>query len=238
VARPPGYRPPGWRPPYTRPPYYRPPYYRPPYYRPPDPRWGNYYYNPNWGWYFTAALVGSTLIYAATLPEDKECEKVRSEGETLYSCDGVLYRATSYKDQQVYEIVSDPEPQATQAPAEPDSVIGLSLTQPMTRGAAVRDLQNRLSGAGYDVGGVDGVFGSGTRDALEWFQYDNGLEVNGIVDVPTAGALGFRPAGQGMPQGAVAPQPATQSAAPAGSPAPTDAVPLPDGIPIPAEGGQ
>lgn len=81
--------------------------------------------------------------------------------------------------------------------SEPASVIGLSLTDPLTRGEIVRDLQNRLVGAGYDVGTVDGVYGSGTANAVEWFQYDNELEVTGAIDAPTAEALGFRPQGSG-----------------------------------------
>ena len=121
------------------------------------------------------------------MPDDKECEKIQDGGETLYLCDGVLYRATYYKDEQVYEIASD-APGETTSPA---SVIGLSLTDPMTSGDVVRDLQNRLVGAGYDVGGVDGVYGSGTMAAVEWYQYDNGLEVTGIVDEATANLLGF-----------------------------------------------
>lgn len=46
---------------------------------------------------------------------------------------------------------------------------------------AVRDLQRRLSGAGFDVGDDDsGTFGSGTRDALLAFQVARGLRVDGI----------------------------------------------------------
>lgn len=203
--RPPGGRPPGYRPPHSRPPGYRPPAYRPPYYRPPHPHWGNYYYNDNWGWFFTAALVGSTLVYVANLPEDQDCEKVQSGSETLYSCDGTLYRPTYYEGEKVYEIASDP-PGAT--PTQPQSVIGLSLTDPMMRGEIVRDLQNRLVAQGYDVGGVDGVFGSGTEAALQWLQYDNGLEATGVVDADTARLLGYGPA-DGVPD---APPPADQPA--------------------------
>lgn len=205
-SRPPGHRPPpGYRPPHGRPPGYRPPPYRPPYYRPPHPAWGPYYYNPSWGWFFTAALVGSTLVYVNDLPDDKECQKVNDGGETLYNCDGTLYRSTYYKDEKVYEIASDaPEESA----AGPTSVVGLALTEPMTRGEVVRDLQNRLVAAGYDVGGVDGVFGSGTEAALQWLQYDNGLDATGFVDAETARLLGYGPA-DGVPD---APPPSEQPA--------------------------
>ncbi|WP_171021681.1 peptidoglycan-binding domain-containing protein [Parasedimentitalea maritima] len=121
------------------------------------------------------------------MPSDQECQKVTENGETLYLCDGVLYRSTFYEDEKVYEIVSDP-------PAEegaPQSVVGMGLTDPLTRGDTVRELQNRLVGAGYDVGGVDGVFGGGTETAVMWLQYDNGLESTGLIDPPTAQLLGY-----------------------------------------------
>ena len=133
-------------------------------------------------------MAGSTLVYVTSLPSDKNCQKVTENGETLYLCDGVLYRATYHDDQQVYEIVSDPEEEAN---AEPQTVIGLALTSPMTRGQVVRDLQNQLVAAGYDVGAVDGVFGSATENAILWLQYDNGLEQSGYVDRDTAELLGF-----------------------------------------------
>ncbi|WP_406644664.1 peptidoglycan-binding protein [Aliisedimentitalea scapharcae] len=206
-VRPPIHRPPGYRPPGYRPPGYRPPYYRPPYYRPPHSHWGPYHYNPSWGWFFTAAIVGSTLVYASNLPEDQDCQKVQDGGETLYQCDGVLYRSTYYQDEQVYEIVSDAPGEKT---AEPTSVIGLSLTEPMTRGAVVRSLQMALTEAGYDTGGTDGVFGSGTETALQWFQYDYELEPTGFVDQMTAYKLGL----------AEAPPEAAEPTTPAPAPAP------------------
>jgi peptidoglycan hydrolase-like protein with peptidoglycan-binding domain len=131
--------------------------------------------------------VGSTLVYTNSLPADNQCQKVTEDGETLYLCDGVMYRATYYQDEKVYEIVSDPPA----GEGEPQDVVGLGINDPMMRGEIVRDLQNSLVGAGYGVGGVDGVFGSGTETALMWFQYDNGLDATGFVDPATAIALGF-----------------------------------------------
>lgn len=128
----------------------------------------------------------TTLIFSTDLPSDKECQKIVDDGETLYLCDDVLYRSTYYEDERVYEIVSDP-PDAS----GPETVFGLSLTDPMTRGDVVRDLQEALIAQGYDVGSPDGVFGSSTEAALQWFQYDNGLEPTGAVDADTAKLLGF-----------------------------------------------
>ena len=109
IARPPGWRPPHWRPPLWRPPSWRPPIYRPPYVRPPHYLWGPYFWYPRWGWYFTATLAGATLVYVQTLPEERECVPVILDNEKVYICDGVLYRPTYYRDEQVYEIVSEPD---------------------------------------------------------------------------------------------------------------------------------
>jgi hypothetical protein len=186
--RPPGQgKPPGWHPPHHRPPNWRPPYHRPPYHRPPHYHWGHYHWHPTWGWFFTAVIVGSTLAFVADIDDDG-CERIQDSGETLYLCDGVLYRSTYYQDERVYEIVSDPPDAPVAAPV---SVIGLAVTDPLTQGDLVRDLQNRLIGAGYDVGTVDGIYGTSSRAAVEWFQYDNALEVTGVVDAETAKLLGF-----------------------------------------------
>ena len=163
------------------------------------------------------------MAFVSTLP-DNNCSKVMDGAETLYNCNGQLYRSTFYKDEKVYEAVSD-APNA--ASAEPTNVIGLALTKPMTRGAVVRDMQQRLYDFGYDGGGIDGVFGSGTSTALMWFQYDNGLDATGIVDVETAALLGYEsPVGAPVPNlPATAPQierdtevPSAQEAAPEGMP--------------------
>lgn len=59
--------------------------------------------------------------------------------------------------------------------------------------AAVRDytvaLQESLSTAGYYKGGVDGVYGPSTVDAVEALQQAHGLPVTGTVDKATAAAL-------------------------------------------------
>lgn len=195
-SRPPGSRPPGggnrpgkpagWHPPHHRPPSWRPPYHRPPYYRPPHYHWGIYHWHPSWGWFFTAVIVGSTLAFVTDIDNDG-CERIQDGGETLYLCDGVLYRSTYYQEQRVYEIVSDPPEEA----AAVTSVIGLAVTDPLTQGDLVRDLQNRLIGAGYDAGTVDGIYGTSTRAAVEWLQYDNDLPVTGVVDAETAKLLNF-----------------------------------------------
>lgn len=73
----------------------------------------------------------------------------------------------------------------------------LSSTRPTlyydTRGEAVRELQHQLRKLGYrDLDGAvraDGHFGDRTRRAVEAFQYDYGLAVDGIAGSRTWRAL-------------------------------------------------
>ncbi len=56
-------------------------------------------------------------------------------------------------------------------------------------GSTVQSVQYMLQDAGYLSGGTDGVFGSGTQAAVEQFQADHGLDVDGIVGSATMAAL-------------------------------------------------
>jgi peptidoglycan hydrolase-like protein with peptidoglycan-binding domain len=88
-------------------------------------------------------------------------------------------------------------------PAAPSPLLGLRIG---SRGDAVRQLQQTLVQAGFDLfGGVDGVFGVATANALSQFQYARGLNANARVDESTLAALGT---------------PAAAPAAPAAPPAP------------------
>ena len=58
-------------------------------------------------------------------------------------------------------------------------------------GDSVKELQQALVNAGYDVGksGVDGIYGSATESAVRKYQQANGLTVDGIAGKNTLGAL-------------------------------------------------
>jgi len=192
--RPPGYRPPGYRPPHWRPPAWRPPVYRPPYVRPPHYRWGRYFWHPAWAWYHTAVVAGATLVFINSLPANgSDCEEIRDQGETLYVCNGVVYRATLYKDEKVYEVVSSDKDsrQASAAPkfTENDQFVELRLESPFLRGDRVRILQTALQAIGFELGTIDGVFGRGTDQAVRAFQEWYGLPVTGVVDIETANGI-------------------------------------------------
>jgi len=58
-------------------------------------------------------------------------------------------------------------------------------------GEDVKTLQTKLKRWGFYSGGVDGVFGSGTKKAVQYFQRSNGLTPDGIVGAATAKAMGM-----------------------------------------------
>jgi len=59
-----------------------------------------------------------------------------------------------------------------------------------SRGRAVREVQRLLRERGFDLGGIDGIFGARTRAAVVNFQRANNLEVTGVVNIETWRALG------------------------------------------------
>ncbi len=58
-------------------------------------------------------------------------------------------------------------------------------------GSEVTTLQKKLRNWGYYSGAVDGIFGSGTEQAVMYFQRKNGLTPDGVVGAATAKALGM-----------------------------------------------
>lgn len=58
-----------------------------------------------------------------------------------------------------------------------------------SRGTDVSRLQRELSAKGFNPGGVDGIFGSRTRGAVEAYQRSQGLSTDGVVGRDTGGAL-------------------------------------------------
>lgn len=64
-----------------------------------------------------------------------------------------------------------------------------------SRGEQVKTLQTKLKRWGYYTGSVDGIFGSGTKAAVVYFQKANGLTPDGVVGPATAKALGMSTGG-------------------------------------------
>ena len=63
------------------------------------------------------------------------------------------------------------------------------------RGSAVTTIQTKLKRWGYFDGPVDGVYGSGTAEAVRYFQRTNGLTADGVAGAATLKAMGMEPGG-------------------------------------------
>lgn len=73
-------------------------------------------------------------------------------------------------------------------------VLGVSaaaLSKMGSTGEEVKSIQSVLKEKGYYSGNIDGIFGTGTKNAVKQFQSDCGLSADGIVGEKTLKALGL-----------------------------------------------
>lgn len=73
-------------------------------------------------------------------------------------------------------------------------ILGVSaaaLSKMGSTGEEVKSIQSVLKEKGYYSGNVDGIFGTGTKNAVKQFQSDSGLSADGIVGEKTLKALGL-----------------------------------------------
>ena len=113
-------------------------------------------------------------------------------------------------DQATMNAISATAPAAAPAPAPVAAsaapVAGITLANLPRRGETsenVRVLQNALIANGVQVkGGADGVFGVATTVSVTAFQKARGFTASGVLDAPTAAALGLIPSLEqmGVPQ--------------------------------------
>ncbi|WP_261129781.1 L,D-transpeptidase family protein [Bacillus sp. Marseille-Q3570] len=68
--------------------------------------------------------------------------------------------------------------------------VSTSILKKGSRGAEVKNLQQRLTELGYSTKGIDGIFGKNTDTAVRKFQKAKKLKVDGIVGPATKKALG------------------------------------------------
>ncbi len=66
-----------------------------------------------------------------------------------------------------------------------------TLSQYGSRGEEVRQIQTKLKEQGLYTGEIDGIYGSGTKNAVIAFQKSKGLTADGIVGPKTLSALGL-----------------------------------------------
>ncbi len=64
-------------------------------------------------------------------------------------------------------------------------------------GEEVTKIQQKLKTDGYYTGAIDGIYGTGTKNAVSKFQRDRGLSVDGIAGKQTLEALGINDASEG-----------------------------------------
>ena len=76
-------------------------------------------------------------------------------------------------------------------PTNAEAVPVLQYVSWGTYGDLVRQTQQRLQDLGYDVGTVDGIFGTRTYEAIRKFQQDQGMKVDGIAGNDTLERLGI-----------------------------------------------
>ncbi|SFG89044.1 Putative peptidoglycan binding domain-containing protein [Desulfotomaculum arcticum] len=65
------------------------------------------------------------------------------------------------------------------------------VVAPSSEKATIINIQQKLVGLGYDTGGIDGIYGPKTRNAVMLFQASRNLAVDGIAGPKTLAALGL-----------------------------------------------
>lgn len=70
-------------------------------------------------------------------------------------------------------------------PAYQNATITRKTVRMGSKGEDVKYLQTRLASFGYHVGGIDGIFGVNTCNAVIDFQTDHGLVADGVVGIRT-----------------------------------------------------
>lgn len=72
------------------------------------------------------------------------------------------------------------------------SSLCFALSKYGSNGNEVKQIQQKLKDWGYYNGGIDGIYGSKTFDAVKKFQKKNGLKADGIAGSKTLAALGIK----------------------------------------------
>jgi peptidoglycan hydrolase-like protein with peptidoglycan-binding domain len=100
------------------------------------------------------------------------------------------------------EIISQPEANrklllGDQKPTKPN--VGVSPTEVLpavgkdakvaVKGYRISDIQQALHNAGFNIGSIDGKMGPKTKKAIQEFQKENNLTIDGIVGKKTWAAL-------------------------------------------------
>lgn len=150
----------------------------------------------------TGAAVVSVLALAVIVTNAAFLQAVRHPSPLLATRPAAEPVAAALPDAEVPVPRSRTEAVAAVEPRR----VHVTPVEPPRRDAAaglVAEAQKALSEAGYYRGAIDGLFGLGTRGAIEAFQRDRGLAVTGSVSEELLVAL--REGGTREVTGAVAP---------------------------------
>lgn len=72
-----------------------------------------------------------------------------------------------------------------------DSITEMTLSSFGSRGEEVRQIQKKLKSLGFYTGSVDGIYGTGTKNAVTAFQKSCGIKADGIAGPTTLRYLGL-----------------------------------------------
>ena len=137
---------------------------------------------------------GGKLTFCMTQHLDKETQILYEYSPNIkgYS-DKDIFKTQNYAEydsyeefrNKVYETLYSANNGEVSATKEGAEAADNNTLQKGSKGDEVLKLQNRLNELGYSVGKADGDYGNKTKAAIEQFQSNNGLEVNGIADEET-----------------------------------------------------
>ncbi len=108
-----------------------------------------------------AAGIGAGLLGSHLATEGERKDEARRDA---------YQQGYQQGQQQQYQAYQQQPPQAPQA-----------YQQPGPNAQLVRDVQSELTALGYDVGAIDGQVGARTINAVQSYQYNNNLLVDGQV---------------------------------------------------------
>ena len=107
------------------------------------------------------------------------------KGNTLTTIEGNTSKDSNDNGGKVMRRKRSSKIVALARPKYSDAVFVHKTVRMGSKGDDVRYLQTRLASYGYHVGGIDGIFGVNTCNAVIEFQSDHGLVADGIVGAKT-----------------------------------------------------
>lgn len=151
---------------------------------------------PNTANAIDAAKAGSTLLQIGCTGQavTQLQTNLTNIGYSTNGIDGIFgnntYNAVvSFQSAHGLSVDGIVGPQTQSAIANAVNATSSSYLQMGSTGTAVTQLQSDLTGLGYNTYGADGDFGQNTYNAVEAFQRDHGLEVDGVVGPLTLNAI-------------------------------------------------